>query len=49
VFDFAADSPARETISRFDPRTAAAVTNLLRLTGRSGLGVGQDDWKVKRT
>jgi len=48
VFDFAADSPAREDNLAIDPRTGGGVTNLLRLHRTNAVSLfGQDDWKVK--
>jgi Carboxypeptidase regulatory-like domain/TonB dependent receptor-like, beta-barrel len=48
VFDFAADSPAREDNLAIDPHTGAGVSNLLRLHRTNAVSLfAQDDWKVK--
>jgi hypothetical protein len=48
VFDFAADSPAREDNLAINPRTGGPVLDLLRLHRTNAISAfGQDEWKVK--
>jgi hypothetical protein len=48
VFDFAADSPARQDNLAIDPRTAGPVTDLLRLHRTNAIAAfAQDEWKIK--
>ena len=48
VFDFAADSPTREDNLAIDPRTGAAVTNLLRQHRTNEISAFvQDEWKIR--